>query len=88
VKVENTTTERKTAENLLDLIEVVKHKLENDWGVMFIAFVTDGSGEAAKACKLLHNKYLQIIVLHCYTHLVSNLWFVYVYLICNSGSVT
>jgi hypothetical protein len=83
VKVENTTTERKTAENLLELIDVVKSELESDWGVEFVALVTDGSGEAVKARKLFHQKYPHILVLHCFAHQVCCRLFFYTHLTCH-----
>jgi hypothetical protein len=71
VRVENTTTERKTADNLLELIEKVKCELESDWAINLVALVTDGSGEAAKARTLFHRRYPHILVFHCFAHLVN-----------------
>jgi hypothetical protein len=62
--------ERKTAENLLQVLEEVVHTVEEEWGATVVAVVTDASGESWKACCLFARKYPRIMVLDCYAHQV------------------
>ena len=63
--------ERKTAENLLKLLEEVVEEVEKEWGAQVVAVVTDASGESRKARRLFSRKYPHIMVLDCYAHQVS-----------------
>lgn len=71
MQVNDTTTERKTAENLLTLMIDVIEKLKIDWNVTVIAFTTDASGESRKARRLLAEKFPQIVVPDCYAHQIN-----------------
>ena len=60
--------ERKTAANLLVLLENVIAMVQDEWGAIVIVIVTDASGECCKAQWFLGRKYPYIIVLDCYGH--------------------
>ena len=45
-------------------------ELREEWAVVIIAIVTDASGEARKARRLLGEKYPWLVVLDCYAHQV------------------
>jgi hypothetical protein len=62
--------ERKTAENLLQVLEEVVLTIEKEWGATVVAVVMDTSGESWKAHRLFARKYPQIMVLDCYAHQV------------------
>jgi hypothetical protein len=62
--------ERKTAENLVKLLEEVIATVETDWGAFVVAVVTDASGESRKARRTLGQKYSSLVVLDCYAHQV------------------
>jgi len=51
---------------LKDVISTV----QDEWGAVVIAIVTDASGECRKARRLLGLKYPNIVVLDCYGHQV------------------
>lgn len=71
IKVDNVTAERKTADNLLQLVEDAIKEVEETWGSKVVAVVTDASGECRKAQCELVRKYPWLIVLDCFTHQVS-----------------
>jgi len=48
VKLNDTTTEQKDTEKLIEQIESVFAELERDWGVKVVALCTDSSGESLK----------------------------------------
>ncbi|GLB43959.1 putative protein of unknown function (DUF 659) [Lyophyllum shimeji] len=52
VKIHDASTERKTTENLLRVLEEVVQNVEAEWGAKVIAIVTDASGESRKAWRL------------------------------------
>lgn len=70
----NTTTERKTAEDLLKQMKEVITLVECEWGVEVVGFTTDAAGDARKARQLLVNlpQYSHIVVLDCSAHQVSH----------------
>jgi hypothetical protein len=45
VKVHDTSAERKTAEQLIALLEEVITTVQNEWGAIIVAIVTDALGE-------------------------------------------
>ena len=61
---------RKTAEELLILLEEVIKIVQDEWGTIVVAIVTDASGECRKARRILGLKYPNIVVLDCYGHQV------------------
>ena len=65
--------ERKTAEQLMVLLEEVIMTVQDEWGAIVVAIVTDASGECRKARRLLGCKYPHIVVLDCYGHQVWNI---------------
>jgi hypothetical protein len=71
VRVHNASAERKTAENLLKLLEEVLKNVQDEWGVIAVAVVTDASGESRKARRMLAKKYPALVVIDCYLHQVS-----------------
>ena len=71
VRVHDASTERKTADNMLRLLEQVFEEVENKWGATVVAVVTDASGECVKARKDFAQKFLHVIVIDCYSHQVS-----------------
>ena len=71
VKVDDTSEERKTADKLITHIECAMKEVEDQWGAMVVAIVTDASGECLKACCMLGTKYPWLIVLDCYSHQVQ-----------------
>ncbi|PPQ82992.1 hypothetical protein CVT25_005295 [Psilocybe cyanescens] len=71
VDVQDTTRERKTAENLLKELERVYTKLKDEWEVVVTGVVTDASGESRKARRLFAAKYPFLIVLDCYSHQIN-----------------
>jgi Mg-chelatase subunit ChlD len=70
VKVKDTSEECKTAENLFDHLEATIKEVEEKWGVVVVAIVTDASGECRKAHRMLARKYPWIVLLDCYAHQV------------------
>ncbi|KAF8967652.1 ribonuclease H-like domain-containing protein, partial [Flammula alnicola] len=68
VKVHDASAERKTADNLLRLLEEVFRKVQDEWGGVVVAIVTDASGESRKARRDFVKKYPWVIVLDCYAH--------------------
>jgi hypothetical protein len=70
VKVHDASAERKTAEQLIPLLEEVIKIVEDEWGAIVMAIVTDASGECRKARQILGMKYPNIVVLDCYGHQV------------------
>lgn len=79
MRVHDASTERKTTENLLRILEEVVKDLEGNWKARVVAVVTDASGESRKARRLYGRKYKWVIVLDCYAHQVR----VYCYLTIN-----
>ncbi|KAH7921716.1 hypothetical protein BV22DRAFT_1018795 [Leucogyrophana mollusca] len=71
VRVHDASMERKTAENLLYLLEDVLKTVEQEWGGVIVAVVTDASGESRKARRLLGEKHPSLVVLDCYAHQVG-----------------
>ncbi|KZP02551.1 hypothetical protein FIBSPDRAFT_770553 [Athelia psychrophila] len=71
VKVHDASAERKTAEQLLKLLDEVIITVESEWGAVVVAIVTDASGECRKARRQLALKFPNIVVLDCYGHQVS-----------------
>jgi len=71
VRVHDASTERKTADNLLALLEDVVKEIEDKWGSYVVAVVTDASGECRKAKREFLKKYPWIVVLDCFSHQVS-----------------
>ena len=65
--------ERKTAEQLMVLLEEVIATVQDKWGAIVVAIVTDASGECREARRLLGRKYPHIVVLDCYGHQVWNI---------------
>jgi hypothetical protein len=49
VKVDDTSKECKTAKKLLVHLEAAKTEVEEKWGAIVVAIVTDASGECRKA---------------------------------------
>ena len=49
MKVHDASSERKTAEELIPLLEEVIRIVRDEWGAIVIAIVTDASGECRKA---------------------------------------
>ncbi|KAF5319230.1 hypothetical protein D9619_008286 [Psilocybe cf. subviscida] len=71
VKVFDTTIDRKTAENLLELIETVMEMLKNKWGSEVTSVTSDASGESAKAHRLLKEKYPELVLPDCAAHQIN-----------------
>lgn len=74
MKVHDASSERKTAEELIPLLEEVIRIVRDEWGAIVIAIVTDASGECRKARRILGLKYPDIIVLDCYGHQVHTIY--------------
>src|ERR1700728_3024066 len=55
------------------LLEEVIATVQDDWGAIVVAIVTDASGECRKARRLLGRKYPHIVVLDCYRHQVGSI---------------
>jgi hypothetical protein len=70
LQVHDTSEERKNADHLLAYLEDALKTLQNDWGVVAVAVVTDASGECRKAKRKLAEKYPALIVIDCYSHQV------------------
>lgn len=58
--------------NLLRVLEEVFEIVQNKWGGVVVAIVTDASGESRKARRLFVKKYPWVIVLDCYAHQVRH----------------
>jgi hypothetical protein len=71
VKVHDASAERKTAEQLMVQLEDVIATVQDEWGAIVVAIVTDASGECRKARRLLGRKYPHIVCLDCYGHQVN-----------------
>jgi CO dehydrogenase/acetyl-CoA synthase delta subunit len=70
VRVHDASTERKTADKFLTLLEEVVKEIEEKWGSVVVAIVTDASGECRKARQEFVKKYPWIIALDCFAHQV------------------
>jgi CO dehydrogenase/acetyl-CoA synthase delta subunit len=70
VWVHDASTERKTADKFLTLLEEVVKEIEEKWGSVVVAIVTDASGECRKARREFVKKYPWIIALDCFAHQV------------------
>jgi hypothetical protein len=73
LNVQDTSSERKTAENFVTHLENAVKTVRIDYHAFLIAVVTDASGECRKARKDLAWKYPDIIFLDCYAHQVRTL---------------
>lgn len=71
IKVFDTTTQRKTADRLLDQMHEVLEIVRVKWDAVAVAFTTDASGEAKKARRLLGQERPNLVTPDCYTHQVS-----------------
>ena len=63
--------ERKTADNLFQLMVEVIGQLASEWKVTVTAFTTDASGESRKARNMLLARYPHLVCPDCYAHQVS-----------------
>jgi hypothetical protein len=72
VRVHDASGERKTAENLFQLMVEVIEQLRSEWGVTVVAFTTDASGESRKARKMLLACYPHLVCPDCYAHQVGD----------------
>jgi hypothetical protein len=70
VKVYDTSSDCKTADHLLMLLEEVRKHLEMEWGVTVVAVTSDASGESRKARRMLYNIDNSLVVPDCYAHQV------------------
>ncbi|KAF5353370.1 hypothetical protein D9756_007868 [Leucocoprinus leucothites] len=59
VKVADETTQRKTAEKFLELLEKVYHEVEKEWNVTIVAIVTDASDCYAHQINLVVSDYFK-----------------------------
>ena len=71
VRVHDASGERKTADNLYQLMLEVLATLEIDWKVIVVGFTTDASGEARLARSKLSQSHPHLICPDCYAHQVS-----------------
>ncbi|KAF8574508.1 hypothetical protein K439DRAFT_1372203 [Ramaria rubella] len=67
VRVHDASAERKTADNLYKLMVEVINELQDNWGMIVIAFTSDAGGESLKAWKMIWEKYLHIVMPDCQT---------------------
>jgi hypothetical protein len=70
VRVYDTSSERKTAENLVKYILDVKEHLEMSWGVIVVAVTSDASGDSRKARKMVVKQMPYLVAPDCYAHQV------------------
>ncbi|KAF9528609.1 hypothetical protein CPB83DRAFT_766516 [Crepidotus variabilis] len=70
VKVMDTSADRKTAEEVLRLINLVWNTLRTEWGVILVAITTDASGETKKARRLAIEANPSLIAPDCWAHQV------------------
>lgn len=70
VRVDDTSTERKTAALLLVRLEAAITEVEERFNIKVVAVVTDASGECRKARRDLLKNYPYIVVIDCYAHQV------------------
>ncbi|KAF9035772.1 hypothetical protein BJ165DRAFT_1307486, partial [Panaeolus papilionaceus] len=68
VKVHDASTERKTFDRLLIVLEAVFTRLEAEWGAVVVAVVTDASGESRKARREFVKTHPWVVVLDCFAH--------------------
>ena len=71
MKLNDTSSVRKTADLFLEQIKEVIAIVTNDWQAKVVAFTSDASGESRKARKLLSIDHPSIVTLDCYSHQVS-----------------
>lgn len=73
MKLNDTTTEEKTADKLVKQMEDVLTLVENDWKVEPIGFSTDAAGDARKARQTMqaNPKYSHLVFPDCYAHQAS-----------------
>ncbi|KAF8578694.1 hypothetical protein K439DRAFT_1648725 [Ramaria rubella] len=71
VRVHDASAERKTAENLYNLMVEVINELQDKWNVTVVAFTSDAGGESLKACKMVRVKYPHIVTADCYAHQIN-----------------
>lgn len=70
VRVDDTSTERKTAALLLVRLEAAIQEVEERFHCEVVGVVTDASGECRKARRDLLKKYPHLVVIDCYAHQV------------------
>ncbi|CAE7074308.1 unnamed protein product [Rhizoctonia solani] len=63
--------DKKTAENLLNLIKLTMKRTEEKYGIKWIGWCTDAGSDAHKARRLLHNEMPHLINPHCAAHLIN-----------------
>lgn len=71
LKVYETTTDRKTADNLLEQMEEQLEVIRIEYKGRTSAVTSDASGESLKARRMLAEKYPELVVPDCFAHQVS-----------------
>ncbi|EUC60305.1 hAT family dimerization protein [Rhizoctonia solani AG-3 Rhs1AP] len=71
LSVNHVGAERKTAENLLQLIKINMEEVELGYGVEWIGWCTDAGSDAQKARMLLHSEFPWLINPVCYAHQIN-----------------
>lgn len=70
VDIQDVSAERKTADHLLRHMKDAIRKMEEEFRVTTIGFMTDSSGESVKAREMLAVERPDLIILPCYAHQV------------------
>ncbi|KAF8593766.1 hypothetical protein BDV93DRAFT_460091 [Ceratobasidium sp. AG-I] len=70
-RVVDVTADRKTSDNLLEIVEATIDHAEHELGVRVIAWCTDAGGDERGMRRRLSEKRPHIITLDCYAHQVS-----------------
>ena len=70
VRVVDTSSDRKTAEELHKHLKSVREDLEKNWGVIVVAASSDAAGESRKGRVLMHQEDPSLVVPDCYSHQV------------------
>lgn len=71
IKTYEVTAERKTAENLLNLMKDVLRIGTADWHLIIAAFTSDAAGESRKARRLLSEEQPHLVTPDCQVHQIN-----------------
>ncbi|KAH7919498.1 hypothetical protein BV22DRAFT_1090514, partial [Leucogyrophana mollusca] len=71
IRVQDVSSERNTAENLVTLLKNVMEDVQKNWGVNVVAITSDASGESRAARKRLVKQFPWLVAPDCYAHQIN-----------------